>query len=149
MLQFLSPEGHFFLGLGHKPLYHDSGCTVASFYGEYFYHLCLVTPWAQNMCKMFSLVPSKKPSHQRNWCNKKLRNYWIIRFTKKHWVIGNMYGKIGVLVNFSIPQLKFCKIAQLFIVSVSLERWFFEKTRHNIFHIFRALAWVWVWLDFK
>ena len=46
--------------------------------------------------------------------------------------------KIGVLVNFSIPKLKFYKIAKLFIVSVSLARGFFEGTRKNNLDIFRA-----------
>jgi hypothetical protein len=48
--------------------------------------------------------------------------------------------KIGVLVSFSIPKLKFYKITQLFIESVSLVRDFFEGTRENIFHIFHSLA---------
>jgi hypothetical protein len=36
--------------------------------------------------------------------------------------------------------LKFFKIPQLFIVTVSLAGGFFEGTRENIFHIFLALA---------
>ena len=40
--------------------------------------------------------------------------------------------KIGVLVNLSIPKLKFCKVAQLF----------FEGMRENILHIFRALVYL-------
>ena len=49
----------------------------------------------------------------------------------KSWaIVNNLYtkiaiwqfGKIGVLVNFIIQELKFCKVAQLFCVSVSLVR---------------------------
>ena len=38
---------------------------------------------------------------------------------KSHLTFDN-FGKIGVLVNFSIPKLKFCKFAQLLIVTVSV-----------------------------
>ena len=42
-------------------------------------------------------------------------------------------------VNLIIQELKFCKIARLFF-SVSLVKGFFERTRENIKHIFRAPA---------
>ena len=47
----------------------------------------------------------------------------MTRFTKKPYGTWQ-FGKIGVLVNFIIPKLKFFKIAQLFIVSFSLVRGF-------------------------
>ena len=53
-------------------------------------------------------------------------------------------------VNFIIKELKFWKLAQLCIVSVSLVRGFFEGTRENIFHIFWAIvsvADVWLWQE--
>ena len=50
------------------------------------------------------------------------------------------FDENGVLVNFSIPKFKFCKIAQLLIVSVLLVRGFLEGTREYILHIFRALV---------
>ena len=45
----------------------------------------------------------------------------MIRFTKQ------AIWYLAIWVNFSIPKLKFCKIAWLFIVSVSLVRVFFEE----------------------
>ena len=44
-----------------------------------------------------------------------------------------------VFVNLTIQESKFCKVAQLFIVSVSLVRGFLGGTRENIFHIVWAL----------
>ena len=44
----------------------------------------------------------------------------------------------GVLVNFIIQELKFCKIAQLFFVSVSLVRGKFEGTREFLFQKIRT-----------
>ena len=46
----------------------------------------------------------------------------MIRLTRSHWAHGNLAKLVHVLVNFSISILKFCKIAQFFIVSVSLVR---------------------------
>jgi len=43
---------------------------------------------------------------------------------------------VGVLINFSIPKLKFFKIAQLFIVTVFLVVGFLREIS---LHIFRAL----------
>ena len=43
---------------------------------------------------------------------------------------------IGVLINFSIPKLMFCKIAKLFIVTVFLVVGFLREIS---LHIFRAL----------
>jgi hypothetical protein len=45
----------------------------------------------------------------------------------------------GFIVNLKIREQKFCKIVQLFIVSVSLARVSFEGTRENILHIFRVI----------
>ena len=86
----------------------------------------------------------KKTSHQRNWHNKKLH-----KFAKLHFLNDKIYkkapfsiwkfGKTAVAVNFNIPKLKFCKVDQLFFVSVSLVKGCFEGTRENIFDIFRAI----------
>ena len=43
-----------------------------------------------------------------------------------------------VTVNFIIEKLKFCKITQLFLVSVPLVRGKYEEMRENKKHIFRA-----------
>ena len=75
---------------------------------------------------------------QRTWHNKKLSKFsklqfWLIIFTKKSFGTWQ-FGKIGILVNFSIPKLKFCKVAQLFIVSVVVFR--------HILHQSIPLDWV-------
>ena len=41
------------------------------------------------------------------------------------------FGKIGVLVNFIIDKLKFCKIAHVFSAPVSLVRGKFEKIKRK------------------
>ena len=46
------------------------------------------------------------------------------------------FGKIGVLVNFSIPKLKFFKITQLFVTSVSFERGFFLREQEKVFYTY-------------
>ena len=53
----------------------------------------------------------------------------MIKFiVKKKWLGKEQFGKIGVLVNYIIQKLKFCKLAQLFLcVSVSLVRGKSEK----------------------
>ena len=54
------------------------GAQLPVFYGEYYYHLCLVTPWAQNVWKIFSLVPSKKPLTRET--DKKLSKFANLQF---------------------------------------------------------------------
>ena len=65
---------------------------------------------ARNMCKIFSLIPSKKPATRENW--DKLSVYFLIF----EWQYLQLYhekpfgawqfGKIGVFVNFITQKLK-------------------------------------------
>ena len=118
-------------------------CTVK--YNEMsFHHLTtfFMSTWchggllAQNMCTISSLKLSKKPLARETDTIKSralLQNFnsWMIRFTKKPFRTWQ-FGKIGGLVNFSIPNCKFFKTAPFFIVSVSLVRvCFLWKNREN------------------
>ena len=66
-------------------------------------------------------------SNQRNWYTKNLSNYvklqfWMIKFTVVQKFCTWHFGQNGVLVNCIVQKMRFCKIAQLFLVSVSLVR---------------------------
>ena len=59
-------------------------------------------------------------------------NSWMIKFRvvqKKKPFEPWQFGKIGVLVNFIIDKLKFCKITQVFCAPVSLVRGKFERIK--------------------
>ena len=66
---------------------------------------------------------------QKSWAVLKNFNYWMTK--KAIWQL----GKNGVLVNFVMQELKFCKIAQLFFVPNSL-----IELRENKKHIIQTLA---------
>jgi hypothetical protein len=59
----------------------------------------------------------------------------MIKFTilQKKTFCAWQFGKIGVLVNFILQELKFCKIAHL-LLPVSLARGKFGGTRENLKH---------------
>ena len=90
------------------------------------------------MCKIFSLVPSKKALTRENWDKLSVHFsiFGVIKFTiiQKKTFGTRKFGKIGVLVNFIIQKLKskhsFC---------LSFLSWHvFEQTRENILNIFWA-----------
>ena len=88
------------------------------------------------MCKIFSLVPSKKLSQEKTEAkevfNFQFLNDKIYSYTKKsHLALGNL----AKLVFWSILLLK---VNNEFVSVFSGNR-FFEGTRENILHIFRAL----------
>ena len=76
----------------------------------------------------------KKTSCQRNFRDKKLSNFTknfnfgMLKLTKPP-ILPNYKVPNGAFVNLTIQESKVCKVAQLFIVSVSLVRGLFEGTR--------------------
>ena len=87
------------------------------------------------MCKMFSLLPSKKPVTREDW--DKLPIYfsifWVIKLTKT-----------PILPNCQVPNvLFFCINVDCIVKKLKSKRLvfliFFEGTRENIVHIFQAL----------
>ena len=99
---------------------------------------------AQNMWKIFSLVPSKKPLARetdtiKSWVILQNFNSRMLILAKTL-ILPNYQVPNDVFVNLTIQESKFCKVAQLFIASVSLVRGCFEREKENIFHIFWAIA---------
>ena len=79
----------------------------------------------------------KKTSHLRNWYNKAwaiLHNFncEMLKLTKTP-ILPKCQVPNGLFVNLIIQELKFCKLAQLFIVSVSLVRVFFWGNERKYF----------------
>ena len=83
-----------------------------------FLHFCWGTwgksKWcktrARNMCKIFSLVPSKNPVTRENWDKLSVHfsifEWWNLQLYQKTLFGTWQFGKIGVLVNFIIQKLK-------------------------------------------
>ena len=94
---------------------------------------------AQNMWKIFHLVPSKKPLTRENWdklsvyfsnLSDKIYNYIYQKKPFGTW----QFGKICVLVNFITQKSK-----SKHLVCLSFLWWqFFEGTRETILYIFRT-----------
>ena len=81
---------------------------------------------ARSMSLIFSLVPSKNSPVRETEAKKSLAimqnaNSWMIEFNQN-----TEFAK--KILYFIIQELKFCKIAQLVFVLVSLVRGFFEET---------------------
>ena len=83
------------------------------------------------MCKIFSLILTIKS--QVIFKNFNFGMLKLIRIP----ILPNCQWPNVFFVNLIIWELKFCKIAQLFVVSVSMVRNFFEGMRKNSLHIFR------------
>ena len=93
---------------------------------------------ARNMCKIFSLVPSKKTCHQRKvrltnvWCIKYLQiNFWMIKLTKTP-ILSNCQvpnGFFGIKVNFIIQKLK----SKRSLSQISLVTGFFWGNKRKYF----------------
>ena len=96
------------------------------------------------MYKLFSLFFHKKHTLTKetdtikNGAVLKNLHFGMLKLTKPP-ILPNCQVQNGFFVNLIIQELKFCKSAQLFIVSVSLARGFFERMREDIVHIFQAL----------
>ena len=109
------------------------------------HHFPLIQCFLRNqillMCKIFSLIPSKNPVTRENWdklsVNFSIFEWWCLQLYKKITFGSWQFGNIGVLVNFINQKLK-----SKHLVCLSFFWWqvFFEGTRENIFHLFRALV---------
>ena len=97
------------------------------------------TGWPGICGKYFISFPQKNLSPEKltikSWAI--LKNLKMLEVTKTP-ILPNFQVPNSFFVNLIIQELKFCKLAQFFIVSVSLGRGFSEGTRENIFHIFRT-----------
>ena len=88
---------------------------------------------AQNMWKIFSLVPSKKLLTRetdtiKSWVILQNFNSRMLKLAKTP-ILPNYQVPNDVFVNLTIQESKFCKVAQLFIASVSLVRGCFERKK--------------------
>ena len=105
--------------------------------------------WARNMRKIYYFVPSKKSlgretDTKKSWAILQNFNFGKLELTKTP-ILPNCQVPNGFFVNLIIQEVKFFKIAKLFIVSVSLVGSYFEGTGENILHIFGALV-IWMLL---
>ena len=94
----------------------------------------------RNICKKYFLSFRLKDPLTRetdtikSWATFQNFSSWVLRFTKMPFGTWQ-FGNICVFAKFSILKLKFCKIAQLLIVSVSLMRDFLREREKYFPHI--------------